>query len=144
MSMKTVKRHHRQLQLGCLFMSICASAGATELVYAPVNPSFGGNPNNAAGLLGIAQAQNPYKAPTNSPLQTFNNNLQNSILSRLSTEAVNTLFGKASPLTPGTYDTLNYTIKISDAGNGDLTIETTDKGSGATASFTVNAGALTQ
>ena len=142
--MKTVKRQYRRIQLAGLSMLLCTGAGATEMVYAPVNPSFGGNPNNAPGLLGIAQAQNGFKAPTISPLQTFNTNLQNAILSRLSTEAVNTLFGKTSPLTPGTYDTAGYSIKITDAGNGDLTVQTTDKSTGALASFTVNAGTLAQ
>ncbi|MDY7574740.1 curli assembly protein CsgF [Actimicrobium sp. CCI2.3] len=122
----------------------CAGAGATELVYTPVNPSFGGNPNNAPGLLAAAQAQNGFKAPTNSPLQNFNNTLQSAILNRLSTDAVNTLFGRSNPLTPGTYDTASYTINIADTGGGNLTIQTTDKSSGATAIFTVSSGALAQ
>ena len=119
----------------------CGEALASELVYYPINPSFGGNPNNASGLLSVAQAQNPYKAPTASPLQTFNDNLQRAIFSRLSSDAMTALFGKNSGLVPGSYETAGFTIKVTDTGGGSLTIETTDKSSGQTLSFTVSTGA---
>lgn len=125
-------------------MLFSAGVSATELVYAPVNPTFGGNPNNAPGLLANAQAQNHFKAPVNSALQNFNNNLQNAILSRLSSQALLLMFGKNSALVPGDYDTANYAIKVTDAGAGGLTIETTDKSSGAIATFNVSASTLGQ
>jgi curli production assembly/transport component CsgF len=37
--------------------SIAAPAAASEIVYHPVNPTFGGNPLNGTPLLSIAQAQ---------------------------------------------------------------------------------------
>ena len=120
-----------------------AAALATDLVYTPFNPAFGGNPNNAPGLLAIAQAQNPFRAPTNTPLQNFNNSLQQAILSRLSSAALTTLFGKQSTLVPGSYDTGAYMIAITDSGNGTLTIVTTDKSSGAVVSFEVASQNLT-
>ena len=47
-----------------LLASLIASQGAyaSELVYTPINPSFGGNPLNGSFLLGKAQAQNKHKA----------------------------------------------------------------------------------
>ncbi len=39
---------------------LCTSAFATELVYTPVNPSFGGSPLNGSWMLGQAQAQNRF------------------------------------------------------------------------------------
>ena len=39
------------------------SPQATEIIYTPINPSFGGNPLNANMLLSKAQAQNKHKAP---------------------------------------------------------------------------------
>lgn len=36
-------------------------AAASELVYTPINPHFGGNPFNAAGLLASAEAQKRFK-----------------------------------------------------------------------------------
>ncbi len=114
-------------------------AGATEMVYAPVNPTFGGNPNNAPGLMAVAQAQNGFKAPVPSPLETFNLNLQRSILSRLSSQAMNTMFGSSYKLSAGNYDTAGYSIQVVDDGDGTLHITTTDKASGAVASFVINA-----
>lgn len=114
-----------------------AGAWATDLVYAPLNPSFGGNPNNAAGLLTTAQVQNSFKAPTTSALQNFNTSLQQAILNRLTSQSLATIFGKSSTLVPGSYDTQAYTISITDSGNGTLTIATTDKKTGAVVSFEV-------
>ena len=39
------------------FVAISSSATATEMVYHPVNPTFGGNPLNGSFLLSQAQAQ---------------------------------------------------------------------------------------
>jgi len=56
---------HTHKPLGMLLGGLLLSAGAsaTELVYTPVNPSFGGSPLNGAWLLGNAQAQNNKKDP---------------------------------------------------------------------------------
>ena len=42
-----------------LFASDAARAG--EIVYTPINPSFGGNPGNTSHLMGLANAQNEPK-----------------------------------------------------------------------------------
>ena len=48
----------RRILLACASMSLWAgAASAGDLVYTPVNPSFGGNPLNSAHLLGLANAQ---------------------------------------------------------------------------------------
>ena len=39
---------------GMVALALAGSAAAQELVYTPVNPSFGGNPFNSAHLLGTA------------------------------------------------------------------------------------------
>ena len=138
-----VKLCPRWTQAACMLLLSCA-ASATEMVYAPVNPSFGGNPNNAPGLLAVAQAQNGYKAPTRTSLEAFNANLQSAVLSRLQSQSLTLMFGASSTLVPGQYDTANYTITVTDSGNETLTIQTTDKTSGASATFVVSAGSLDQ
>jgi len=40
-----------------LALAMAAPAGAGDLVYQPINPSFGGNPGNSGHLLSIANAQ---------------------------------------------------------------------------------------
>lgn len=128
----------RALPCILILMLGSAQAMATEMVYAPVNPSFGGNPNNAPGLMSVAQAQNGFKAPVASPLDAFNVSLQKAILSRLATQAMTTMFGANRGLTPGNYDTAGYAIQVVDGGDGTLTITTTDKASGAVATFVIS------
>src|SRR3546814_11621565 len=45
------------------FSSIAGTASAQDMVYTPINPSFGGNPFNSSHLIGIANAQNNFKDP---------------------------------------------------------------------------------
>lgn len=72
-------------------------ANAQQLVYRPVNPSFGGNPFNSSHLLGIAAAVNDYKDPdATSSLtqgQQFANQLQSRLLSALSSQITDAIFG---------------------------------------------------
>ena len=124
-------------------------AAATEMVYTPINPSFGGNPNNGIVLLNSASATNKHKDSTSSlatgsllqktPLQTFNDNLERAILGQLASSASQKLIGGGANggLMPGTVETGNFTIRISDLGGGALQVTTTDKVTGVSTSFQV-------
>jgi len=67
------------------------------MVYTPVNPSFGGNPFNSSHLLGIANAQNKFKDPKSlsngSQADIFARQLQSRLLSALSSQIVDAIFG---------------------------------------------------
>lgn len=73
-------------------------ASAQDIVYQPVDPSFGGNPFNSAHLHSIANAQNNYKDPasreTNSQADIFARQLQSRLLSSLSSQIVDAIFGE--------------------------------------------------
>lgn len=121
-------------------------ARATDLVYTPVNPSFGGSPLNGSVLLNAAQAQNKTKDPDapkptatgqQTSLQQFNDILERSVLSRLASAATSGIMGPNGQLIPGTVNTGNFSIQISDLGGGLLQVTTTDKATGATTSFQV-------
>jgi len=103
-------------------------ATADQLVYTPVNPTFGGNPNNASGLMAIANAQNDFKAPAIvspktpalTPLERFNQNLLNAILAKLNNTSVNNLFDSNGNLTVGnTIRSGNYQISVDQATTAD-------------------------
>lgn len=72
-------------------------AASSELVYTPINPSFGGNPFNSAHLLGVATAQSKYKDPTalnsSDPASQFLRTLQSRLLSSLATQITDVIFG---------------------------------------------------
>lgn len=128
-----------------LLCLVAVQGGATELVYTPVNPSFGGNPLNGAMLLNSAQAQNNHKDPNDpasqyaekTPLQQFNDNLERSVVGQLAAAATSSIIGPNGKLTPGTVETGNFRISVIDLGGGRLQITTTDKTTGAVTSFEV-------
>lgn len=68
------------------------------MVYEPVNPSFGGNPFNSSHLMGIAGAINDYKDPASKATGStqsdlFARQLQSRLLSALSSQITNAIFG---------------------------------------------------
>ena len=97
---------------------------ATELVYQPVNPSFGGYPANGTFLLALADAQNTIKDPeaaayqAQNPLNSFSDTLNRRILSILAEKIVNTAFGDTtSVISSGQYVVGDYIIDV-DTSNG--------------------------
>lgn len=130
-----------------LSLAIAASgACATELVYVPVNPSFGGHPSNGPGLLATASATNKHKESglgsssltDHSALGQFNQTLERTVLSQLASAATGKLLGADGKLIPGTFTTANFTITVIDLGGGVLRITTTDRSTGATTTFEVS------
>jgi curli production assembly/transport component CsgF len=125
-----------------LLLTACAANGfvfAENLNFNFQNPSFiGGNVNNAASLLNLANTQNKFTAPALSPAEKFETNLQNAIFAKIQSNILNP---GANPF--GDYETVNYKISVIDSGNGKITIKTIDKTTQAQTEFTVdNYGAI--
>lgn len=128
-----------------LVAGICSSVQASELAYVPNNPSFGGNPLNGPVLLNQAQAQNHYVEKSSSSgasgqtaLTQFNSMLQSAILSRVSSAVTSSIVGANGQLVPGTVETTDFRIAITNLQGGLLQIVTTDKNTGQTTQFQVN------
>ncbi|KQQ36165.1 curli assembly protein CsgF [Duganella sp. Leaf126] len=134
-----------------LLLLLLAGAGhpgarATELVYQAVNPAFGGYPANGQHLLAVASATNKHgdkglgysSLLDQSPLAQFNQTLERTVLSQLASAATSKLTGPDGKLLPGTFQTANFTITVTDLGGGILRISTVDKTTGATTSFEVS------
>ncbi len=109
---------------------------ATELVYAPVNPSFGGNPLNGTYLLNNATAQDRHKDPdlrssasSQSPLERFTSQLESRLLSQVLT---NIQDGNS-----GTLSTDQFIVNIVDD-SGNLTVQITDRSTGEISEISVN------
>ena len=105
----------------------------SELLHQFKNPSFGGNPGNSAHLLGLAGSQNQFQDDGReelTPLEEFNERLQRSLLGRITSVITGDIVDADGNITPGTFETLDYTINVIDEGNGLITIETIDKISG--------------
>lgn len=91
-------------------VAIWASPALTgELIYSPVNPSFGGNPFNSSHLLGLADRQNVHQDDpnattataglagaaglSNDPADAFTRNLESRLLSALAADVTDAIFG---------------------------------------------------
>lgn len=115
-----------------LSVALSSPALAGDLVYAPIDPSFGGNPFNSAHLLGIANAQNKFKDPDStsngSQADIFARQLQSRLLAALSGQIVDAIFG-ANAQDHGTVDFGGQTIEwVRNLDEVTLTITNDDSG----------------
>lgn len=90
---------------------------AQQLIYQPINPSFGGNPLNGNWLLSSAQLQDNTTDPASTdqaqdPFADFQNNLNRSILSQLSRNLTNQLFGEGGELQEGLFQLGDFSIEV--------------------------------
>ena len=107
----------------CIGMPL--SVSAQDLVYQPVNPSFGGYALNSSHLLSTAQAQNGFTQSSGLSSQRFERNavdefkesLNRQILSQLSRQLVTSTFGE-SELESGKYELGDFIIEISEDAEG--------------------------
>ncbi len=91
----------RSFSIGVLAMTAAAYAvpvQAQDLVHEPISPTFGGNPFNSNHILGTANAQNKEKDPNSSTSSSqadiFARQLQSRLLSSLSSQIVDAIFGE--------------------------------------------------
>jgi curli production assembly/transport component CsgF len=130
----------RKFAFGAILLAFAGSpAVAQDITYQPIDPSFGGNPFNSAHLLGIANAQNTYKDPkaasTNSQADIFARQLQSRLLSALSSQITDAIFGD-NPQQHGTISFGGQTI-VFDRGLEDVTLTITNDDSGEVTTIVV-------
>ena len=131
-----VVKARRLLFFTVLSISFSGNILSTELVYQPVNPSFGGSPLNAGALLNSAQAQNKHQDPSRrsserpSELDRLTASLQSRLLSQLLADVGN---GNT-----GSFSTDQFNLSIVDDGLGGLSISITDTVTGETTNISVN------
>ncbi|MGX5915680.1 curli assembly protein CsgF [Aliidiomarina sp. Khilg15.8] len=102
------------------------SASATQLVYEPVNPSFGGNPMNGSFLLQKAQAQNDHQPVGNqrSFVQRFQEQLERNIINSITRRIAD------GDLVEGIYDTGEYTVEVTGQEDGSVLVYITNNATG--------------
>lgn len=109
-------------------LGLCERTGASELVHDFVNPAFGGNPLNGPFLLNSATLQNSFTEedggfvrPPDDLLGDFEERLNRALLSRLSRELIEDIFGEGGgDITTGTFQTGDLLIDISEDLDGVL------------------------
>ena len=92
------------------FCFSCVSPAHPDMVYKPINPSFGGDPFNANLLQSMAAAQNTHKADaktseTQSASERFISLLESRLYSSLASQVAEAIFGdNAQPTGTITFD----------------------------------------
>jgi curli production assembly/transport component CsgF len=116
-----------------LATALVSPAFASDLVYTPINPTFGGNPLNSSHLLSIASAQRtatasdapvtdtgggtttPPGGTTTSNVDLFLSQLQGRLLSALASEVTDAIFGP-NPQDHGTIQFGDTTVVFDNTG----------------------------
>jgi len=97
---------------------------AQDFVYEPKNPAFGGgNPFNYAWLQASAAAQNKIEDPNaqksngQDPLSQFSANVNQQVLSQLTSRLITSQFGQGA-IKPGSYTVGGYQVNVTQGANG--------------------------
>ena len=135
--LSSLRRGRSTLVLTCLIGSIPA-ARAGQLVYTPMNPSFGGSPLNGSYVLGLATGNN-YKFLQNpatkqqltgqSAQQQFTQQITSALLSQIASNVSQQILG-SNAKDSGTFN-INGEIINFNRVNGQINISITDATSGA-------------
>lgn len=103
----------------CIFLGFSVTeASSQQLIYRPVNPAFGGETFNYQWMLSSAQAQNKLEERSTDRLldnafDDFESSLNRQILSQLSRQLVDDVFGESSDsLQEGTFEFGNLLVEI--------------------------------
>jgi curli production assembly/transport component CsgF len=136
-----VRGFARGASIAALMLAMSGAASAADLVYTPINPSFGGNPGNSSHLLAVAGAQKTATAldagsssssgssgagagtgTTTSDASLFVSQLQGRLLSALASEVTDAIFGP-NPQDHGTVTFGDTTVVFDNTGTAiNLTI----------------------
>lgn len=133
-------KHAIWITMASLAASGPAILHASELVYNPTNPAFGGAPSYGSYYLSSAQAQDDTKDPdardplaalNRDPLSNFEETLERQILTQIARRIVNEAFGDADGVGDGgIYIAGDFSIEIITTNPDALVLEVTDLNTG--------------
>lgn len=123
--MKTLKK---VANIGLMMIAV-TQAQAGDLIYQPINPSFGGDPFVGSYLLGKAQAQDTNTNPNTRSAQTLSSTerLLQSLESRLISQLISDV--SSGDVSEGSFDSDEFGVVVSD-NNGQLLVRVVDKVTG--------------
>lgn len=122
----------KKIIISAVMMLSVSHALASELVYTPINPSFGGSPLNGSMLLNKAQSQNKHKAPINekSYAEKFQDSLERAYINRMVREITDLAFGEGVDDSIFNQDSIfmsgDYEIQVLTSGVDTITVQITN------------------
>ncbi|MGO3056031.1 MULTISPECIES: curli assembly protein CsgF [Halomonas] len=135
--MNAIKRSARYTLLAITLGTLIAStASAGELIYRPLNPSFGGDPFMGTYLLGKAQSQDTNTDPNSRGIETISSTerLVQSLESRLISQLISDV--GAGNVGQGSFDSGDFSVVVRDEG-GQLIVRVIDKVTGDVTNISV-------
>lgn len=129
-----------------LFCLVFAAAGtqAQDLMYQPINPSFGGDSFNSSHLLGLADVQNEHDDITFEPvdpIDAFAASIERRILGEVSREISGRIFGEDAQES-GEFTVGDTRIEFARSGADQIEIVLLDIATGAETELTIPAPAF--
>lgn len=119
-----------KLKLLLIGLGLSAPLAASEMVYTPINPSFGGSPLNGSFLLSKAQSQNAHSESRDELTygERFEDSLQRAYINKLVREINDYAFGEMdedNPLLNGdqSFVTGDYTIEVITSNSDAVTVK---------------------
>src|SRR5262249_34704725 len=83
--------------LACMVVFFFCGPASADLIYKPIDPSFGGDAFNSSHLMCLANAQNQFNRPKSSTTQSnterFLSMLESRLYSALASQVANAIFG---------------------------------------------------
>lgn len=135
--MTAIKRNARRSLLTLVMGSLIATtASAGELIYRPLNPSFGGDPFMGTYLLGKAQTQDTNRDPNSRGIESISSTerLIQSLESRLISQLISDV--GAGNVGEGSFDSGDFSVVVRDEG-GQLVVRVIDKVTGDVTNISV-------
>jgi curli production assembly/transport component CsgF len=122
-----------------LLLLCCAAPASAEILYKPINPSFGGDPFNSSHLQGLAATENLFKPDSKSTTQSkseqFLSMLESRLYSSLASQVADAIFGdNAQP--HGTITFEDQTIVFDNTGT-QITLQITDLTTGKVTNISI-------
>ena len=120
--MKTLKK---VASIGLMTIAV-TQAQAGNLIYQPINPSFGGDPFVGSYLLGKAQAQDTTTDPNTRSVQSLSSTER--LLQNLESRLISQLISDVSrgEVDEGSFDSDEFGVVVSDS-SGQLVVRVVDK-----------------
>ncbi len=129
-------------------LAFASFASAQELVYTPVNPSFGGSPFNSSHLLAIAEIHRQDPPSSSSPFggdrtestrtSFFVRQLESRILSQISFDITEAIFGEGAEPN-GTFSFGDTELTFLTLGDGTIIVDIIDHLAGSTTTIEIPA-----
>jgi curli production assembly/transport component CsgF len=119
-----------------LVLLLPCNSNASELVYKPINPSFGGSPLNGSYLLNKAQSQNQHKAKVSkkSSAEKFKESLERAYINKVVREITDLAFGEISDTSIFNQDSIfvsgDMEIQLITSNSDSITVQVTNTATG--------------